>query len=176
MTITKEHLETARARLNASVDTQIKALIALLDDAPSPGNDGEKLLRAAKVTDYDAQSIADWPITSDLNNFHVGPGVIRMGHTMHEHWPRKIVWGGLVYGNVWLVAQGWAATWDWVRRATYEKYLSGEDLQRHIKAGGLDRWAPKEGEEVAFFISTLARYGQRTIDERSNVRVIRWPY
>ena len=181
MSITKVHLKTAQARLETSVDTQIKALIALLDgDPPPPPDEGEALLRAAQITAYDAQDIADWPITSDLDDFLIEPGKIRMGHTMHDEWPLQTVFQGSVpvYGNCWIIAQGWAATFDWFARREYTKYINGDELHGSIKGGGLDHWKPIKGEPVGIFVSTLARFGARSINERSNVIMPPdgWPY
>jgi hypothetical protein len=181
MTITKDHLETARTRLRTGVDSQFKALAALLDGGPPPPpDDGEALLRAAKITPCDAQNIAGWKITSDLNDLIVEPGKIRMGHTMHDKWPLKTVFGGklLLYGNAWVIAQGWAATWEWFARREYTKYVNGDDLNGTIKEGGLDHWKPIKGEPVAIFVSTLARYGARSINERSQAIALPdgWPY
>lgn len=182
MAIERGHIEAARARIRDQVNHEFDYLDSILDSPnpppppPSDTEDGERLLEDARITPYDAQNILAWSITADLHGLLVEPGKIRMEHDKHDVWPLEEVFDGLVYGNCWVIAQGWAATFDWFQRATYTKYLSGEDLAGHIKAGGLDEWAPALGEQVGIFVSTLARHGHRTINERSNVVVVRWPY
>ena len=158
------------------VASHFDKLYLLLGDDPPPDDDGEELLRAVEITNYDAQDIADWPITSDLNDLIVEPGRIRMGHTMHDAWPLEEVDNGLVYGNPWIIAQGWAATWEWFARREYTKYVYAVDLKDLIKGSGIDNWTPTKSEPVGIFVSTLARFGARSINERSNVRLLDWPY
>ena len=170
MTITKRDIETTFNRLRVSLDVQEKALAALLDSPPSP-DDGEELLRAAWIATKDAQDIADWPITSTLHKLIIEPGLISMPHTMHRRWP--YVDG--VYGNPWIVVRGKAGTFEWFA-STYTKNLSAQDIAELIKTGDWRDWKPEKGEKVGIFVSALARFGASSVKERSNVRVIQWPY
>jgi hypothetical protein len=41
--------------------------------------------------------------------------------------------------------------------------------------GQFEGWEPKSGETYGFMVSTLARGQERTVNERSNVVLVKWP-
>ena len=62
--------------------------------------------------------------------------------------------------------QFYASTIDWLRSADQQsKDFPGVMQGNHL----LDPMGLKSGESYGFFVSTVARNGKRTTDERSNV-------
>lgn len=195
MSITKEHLETARTRLGASVDTQFKALIALLDGEPPPPDpdEGERALRSAVIASNADRRIAKWDVTADLEFVTVTPGRIVFPYTVSgEPWP---IWKGSdpdkpVVGNIWFGAkldgQWHFGTVDWLRPHQKDKTLdvpekhidTAHALPTFIKAGPLGSYVPRMGDECAILVSSIARNGGHTVDQRSNVILPPdgWPY
>jgi hypothetical protein len=49
-------------------------------------------------------------------------------------------------------------------------------LGPHTKRMPLLTWAPRQGELVGFMALTFARDSTRTSNERSNIRMVEWPY
>ena len=46
----------------------------------------------------------------------------------------------------------------------------------HVKVEPLESWKPKKGDKVGLMYSGWARDGRRSVEERSNVVLVTWPY
>lgn len=192
MKITKGHLESAHSRMTTSVDTQMKALVALLDDVPPPGNgeDGELALREAAIASNADRRIAKWDVTADLQDLRVYWNRIVFPYDQSPPWPvfdpdaeRPVV------GNLWFMANlqgmdGWyAGTVDWIRPHQKDKRLdvpekhidTAHALPTFIKEGPLGSYVPGIGDPCGFLVSSIARNGLNTVNERSNVLLFDWP-
>lgn len=153
-----------------------------VEDGPANG-DAIDLSRAI-IASNSARDIANFKVTSQVTNVSVSPGQICIFHTKQTGWPRY----SSVDGNAWVAAmyqgQLHAGTYEWVAYPALCKGLGAAPPNRtvadmlgpHIKNGPFANWKPKKGDTVYFFTSTHARLGLRTIDERSNVVAITWPF
>lgn len=124
-----------------------------------------------------------WEVSSTVTSVSVSSAQICINHTKAGRWPVR---DGLE-GNPWIVAQvdgiWYAATYEWLRPGQVCKSLgvpndhpnTASALGPHIKVSPLDSWVPKSGETVYFFVSTFARAGVRSSDERSNIVKVIWP-
>jgi hypothetical protein len=126
-------------------------------------------------------NISAWPITTELT-LSISGGVFRLHNDKSRLWPGGLEarGGGQINGNAWVfvnVGGTWhAATWEYLRVGQHEKkkeWVKGTD--GHINSAPLSTWVPRSGETYGFMVSTLARGGVRTINERSNVSLITWP-
>jgi hypothetical protein len=125
--------------------------------------------------------ISGWPITTSLNP-HVSGGVLWLENDKENVWPDGVEarGGGGCNANAWIFVKvdgtWYAATWEYLRRGGHHKqaaWLKGGD--GHISSPPLSTWYPRSGETYGHMVSTLARGGYRTIDERSNVALHTWP-
>lgn len=125
--------------------------------------------------------ISSWPRTATLNAF-IANGVLKLQNDKINTWPGSIEarGGGAINGVVWVFVDingtWYAATWEWLRKGQHEKlvqWVKGTD--GHIQSAPLNTWVPRSGETYGFMVSTPARGGVRTIDERSNVSLVKWP-
>lgn len=126
---------------------------------------------------------SDWEISSTVTSVSVTSSLICIRHTKAGGWPVR---DGLE-GNPWIVAQvggtWYAANYEWLRSGQVCKGLGvpsdypniAKALGPHIKIPPLSSWVPKSGETVYLFVTTLARAGVRSSDERSNIVKVIWP-
>ena len=126
---------------------------------------------------------SNWKVSSTVTSVSVSSTQICINHTKAGGWPVR---DGLE-GNPWIVAQvngtWYAATYEWLRPGQVCKGLGvpndypniASALGPHIKVSPLNNWVPKSGETVYFFVSTFARAGVRSSDERSNIVKVIWP-
>jgi hypothetical protein len=123
--------------------------------------------------------IGKWAVTSTLTDVEIGKDSITLDHSKAGQWPVYDFGGVAVEGNPWvLVNRGgtwYAATYDWLRPGQVTKQVSASDIGASIKAEPLASWTPQPGETVGFMVSTIARNGDRTSNERSNVVFTKWP-
>ncbi len=125
--------------------------------------------------------ISSWPRTASLNAF-IANGVLKLQNDKVDTWPGSIEarGGGAINGVAWVfvnVNGTWhAATWEWLRKGQHEKLVQWvKGTEGHIHHPPLSTWVPRSGETYGFMVSTPARGGVRTINERSNVSLVRWP-
>lgn len=124
-------------------------------------------------------NVANWPVTSKITDVEIGASSITIEHSKAGDWPTFNYNGVEIEGNPWVFVnrggQWYGATYDWLRPGQTEKAVTGDDIGENIKAEPLASWTPKAGELVGFMVSTPARDGNRTSNERSNVVMTRWP-
>jgi len=127
-------------------------------------------------------NVSGWPVTTQLNA-RVSGSSIMLPYDKASSWPiakTRANNGGPLVGNVWIfVNRGgtwYAATWDWMRPGQTSKSTSAvRGTGGHIRSAPLNTFTPRSGETYGFMVSTPARSGERTINERSNVSMVVWP-
>lgn len=144
-------------------------------DAPPTGDEFD--LSQATIMGNSDRGIASWAVTSTVTGVRISGSEICIDHTKAGQWP---IWsGGPVEGNPWVVAniggQWFAGTYEWLRPGQTCKGITAGNIGQHLKWPPMDGWAPRSGEVVYFFVSTPARLGATTINERSNLVRVEWP-
>jgi hypothetical protein len=133
-------------------------------------------LRTAIVAINSNQGIADFKVTSTVTNVTISTSQICIYHTKAGGWPVK---DGLE-GNPWVAAFVGGklniGTYEWLRPGQICKGITKANIGPHVKHGALASWRPAKGETVYFFVSTLARLGATSSNERSDVYAFVWPY
>ena len=142
-------------------------------------------LSSATVASNSDQGIANFKVTSAVTNVTISRSLICIYHTKAGQWPVR---DGLE-GNPWVAAfldgKLHAGTYEFLRPGQVCKALGvgagggptiAHELGPHIKAGPLAQWIPKLGETVYLWVSTLARLGQSTSNERAEPVATTWPY
>ncbi len=133
------------------------------------------------------KNILSWPVTSTVTSTTAQTGALCISHTKLGQWPKTIFFGDantLLEGNQWVFANiggkwyGGAADW-------YRPGQACKDVNAHSIAGDafyqdnmepLRSWVPRTGETFAVMSTTPARAypDMRTVDERTNVVLIKW--
>jgi hypothetical protein len=123
--------------------------------------------------------VSQWRVTSRITNLKVASDGVTIDHTNAGLWPAVSPDGVAVEGNPWVfVNRGgkwYAATYEWLRSGQIRKGVTADNIGAHTKREPLESWVPQPGEVVGFMVSTPARSGLRTVNERSNVVLTRWP-
>jgi hypothetical protein len=151
------------------------------DSGGGTGNDPGSPNFISNISWTDDSSVGGWDITTNLSGGPNGDGSkIDLNYNKADTWPSINVSGTVVVGNVWIVVWRdgkWrASTWEWLRPGQEEK--GTENLVNGspgIKSGPLKNFSPVSGELYGLVVSTPARNGESTIDERSQVLEIIWP-
>lgn len=122
-------------------------------------------------------NVAGWPVTSHLS-VSIGGGSVNLNYDAARSWPTRNVQGTAANANPWIfVNRGgtwYAATWEWLRPGQTAKPM-GVVNGAHIKVSPLNNFRPVSGETYGWMVSTLARGGERTINERTNIVMATWP-
>jgi hypothetical protein len=149
------------------------------------GGDQIDISNATLVSPMDDRSALSWPVRSKITNVVVAPGLSCIEHTMGGKWPAgqfEPPDGGLVEGTFWIFryynGKWYGGVFDYYRPGQTCKGTGKEEYGRdQVRTPPLDAgWIPQVGEQVAFMVSTPGRGGWNTINERSNIVVITWPY
>jgi len=123
--------------------------------------------------------ISGWAQTSTIEKVLVQSSQICINHSKAGQWPVFVNGGVEAEGNPWVVAQvggtWYAATYEWLRPGQICKGITAANIGPHIKKSPLNTWVPQAGELVGFMVSTRARDGVSSGDERSNLVSITWP-
>ncbi len=124
-------------------------------------------------------NVSRWPVTSKITDVEIGSDTISVEHTKAGHWPAIDYNGIQVEGNPWVFVnrggQWYGATYEWLRPGQTEKGVTAEGIGGNIKVPPLADWTPAAGELVGFMVSTPARADGRTVNERTNIVMTRWP-
>lgn len=125
------------------------------------------------------EDVSRWRVTSEITNLQIDARSITINHSKAGQWPTLNPDGVEIEGNPWVfVNRGgkwYAATYEWLRTGQVTKRITADNIGAHTKKEPLESWVPQPGELVGFMVSTPARLGQRTVNERSNVVLVRWP-
>lgn len=131
------------------------------------------------VWDDGKGEVGEWPITVQISDVQVKGGRLYWQQS-GAVWPeaKKKGWKKPAIGNIWVLGKikgKWhAATWDWIGPGQRIKQLPRFEETNDIH-GVLEGWFPMPTEEVGFCISTFARDATRSVNERSNIVIVRWP-
>jgi hypothetical protein len=145
----------------------------------SPGSGGDDI--DATQVNYIHRNIARWDITSTITDITITRSEICIDHTAAGRFPTSILGDIRVEGNTWVFAkfggQWFGATYDWLRPGQVCKAVTGDELGvDQIRRAPMDgNWAPRTGDEIGFAVSTRARDEVEAGEERTNIKVIRWP-
>ena len=119
--------------------------------------------------------VSDWRVTSTITDVSIPDPPICIDHTKRGKWPTR----NGVEGNPWIFANingtWYAATYEWLRSGTRCKDVSSATIGAYTKEPPLESWRPRRGELVGFMVSAWARSSERTVLERSNIVMVRWP-
>jgi hypothetical protein len=139
-----------------------------------PSGSGDQL--SASEVKWLHADVGSWPVTSTITDVGVGKSSVTIEHTKAGQWPVYDLQGAAVEGNPWILVnrngQWLAATYDWLRPGQTEKSVTANDIGENARD---DRLEPRPGELVGLMVSTIARNGDRTSNERSNIVLTTWP-
>jgi hypothetical protein len=142
--------------------------------SPPPPSSGGDAIDPREVTWLHAD-VSRWTVTSKITDVSIGDPPLCIEHTKSGRWP--VVDG--TEGNPWVFAQingrWYAGTYEWLRPGQTCKQIDAGNIGPHVKRSPLETWRPKSGELVGFMVSTLARDSKRSVDERTNIVLVRWP-
>jgi len=118
-------------------------------------------------------NVGGWPVTSSLR-VSISGGTISMPYDKANVWPAV---GGL-NANPWIIVnvngQWTAGTFEWFRKGQTSKPTKVVE-GGHIKRAPLNNFRPVSGETYGFLVTSLARDAKRTVNERTNIVLARWP-
>ena len=139
-----------------------------------PSGAGDQI--SASEVSWLSADVSGWPVTSTITGVDVGQSSVTIEHTKAGQWPVYDLQGAAVEGNPWIFVnrdgQWLASTYDWLRPGQTEKSVSASDIAENARD---ERLEPRPGELVGFMVSTIARNGDRTSNERSNIVLTTWP-
>jgi hypothetical protein len=129
-------------------------------------------------------NISGWPQTSTITNAYIADGQLCIFHTRLGQWPATDFFeepGPILEGNQWVMANingtwyGGAA--DWYRPGQACKNVDRNVGRDSFADGVLSNWTPRSGEVIGVMSTTPARLwpAMKTLDQRTNVALIRWP-
>ena len=132
-------------------------------------------------------NVGQWAQTSTITGTVAVEHDLCIYHTALGRWPSTIFFDDpntLVEGNQWVVAniggRWYAGAADWYRPGQACKDVTadtiGHDAFYNPAWEPLRSWVPRVGEEFGVFATTPARMWpqMRTLDQRSNVVMVRW--
>jgi hypothetical protein len=132
-------------------------------------------------------NVATWPQTSTVTSTVAVDHQLCIYHTKLGQWPSTIFFDDpntLVEGNQWIFAningQWYAGAGDWYRPGQACKDVTPQTIAHDAfysdNMEPLRSWVPQPGEVFGLMASTPARAwpAMRTVDERSNVVLVRW--
>jgi hypothetical protein len=132
--------------------------------------------------------IGGWKITSQITDTYVDPNTICIYHTKSGQWPLADVFGmGVdnIEGNMLIVAKidghWYGGGIDWLGEGRTCKGMTAEEIgMDQVRVPPMDKsWpGPRAGDQVGLLVSTPSsdRIPIRTINERSNIKLVIWPY
>ena len=131
-------------------------------------------------------NIASWPQTATVTGTKAVPGDLCIFHTKLGLWPTTLFFDtdALIEGNQWVFANigghwyGGAGEWQRPGQACKDVTAEtiGADAFYSPNMEPLRSWVPQPGEVFGVMATTPARAwpNMRTVDERTNVVLVRW--
>jgi len=132
-------------------------------------------------------NIGAWPVTSTISSATAQTGGLCINHTKLGQWPRTIFFDDpntLLEGNQWVFAlingRWYGGAADWYRPGQACKDVTaqsiGGDAFYSPSQEPLHSWVPRPGEQIGVMSTTPARAypAMKTVDERTNIVLIRW--
>ena len=131
-------------------------------------------------------NVSDWTVTSTVTGVTIEGDTICINHTKSGQWPLVSIDGNPpnIEGNPMIVVKRdgrwYGAGFDWFGEGRTCKHMPGDEMGRdQIRVWPLDgSWGgPVSGEEVGVLVSTPSseRIPVRSVNERSNIVLVRWP-
>jgi hypothetical protein len=131
-------------------------------------------------------NVGAWPRTSTMTATRAVPHELCTYHTKLGQWPSTLFFDtdALVEGNQWVFAniggRWYGGAGEWQRPGQACKDVTAEsigaDAFYNPNQEPLRSWVPRQGEVFGLMVTTPARAwpNMRTLDERSNVVLVRW--
>lgn len=151
------------------------------------GAPGDQLDLSAVTVVLGPANIGTWPATGTITNAYARPGEICIEHDKLGAWPGTDFFddpGTLTQGNQWMFAfingRWYGGGGRWYRPGQACKGTSPTDGFTGTfymdNAFPLNGYVPRPGDLVGLMSTTPARFypSMRTVDERTNVVVVRW--
>lgn len=118
-------------------------------------------------------NVSGWPVTSSLR-VSISGSTVSMPYDKANVWPAV---GGL-NANPWVIVnlngQWTAGTFEWFRKGQTSKPTRVVE-GGHIKKSPLNNFRPVSGETYGWMVTSLARDSKRTVNQRTNIVMARWP-
>jgi hypothetical protein len=160
------------ARAELSISVIVAASEPPPSPPPSPPSGASFDLRQVVWLDHD---VSGWPETSRVTSASIDDPPICIHHTKAGRWPVK----DGAEGNPWIFVnlngRWYGSTFEWLSPGQECKYVTRDNIGGHIGRSPLTGWRPRSGELVGLMVSARARSGADTVQERSNVVMVRWP-
>jgi len=125
--------------------------------------------------------VSDWPETGELSSVYISSTQLCLDYNKADVWPIYDLRGTDVVANPWIFiwqdGVWYGATWEWMRPGQTCKAMSSVHAS-HIKRDPFPEdgdWAPTSGQRYWFMLSGLARWSERTVEERTNLVSFVWP-
>jgi len=147
--------------------------------SPAPGD----AINLAGATIVKGPAVANWAATSTVTQAYATGGQLCIYHSQLGHWPTAPFFGdpGVpVEGNQWIFiqrnGQWYGGANDWYRPGQACKGVDSNIGRDGFSEEPLHSWVPQSGETFGVMASTPARLwpDMATIDQRSNVVLIKW--
>jgi hypothetical protein len=155
--------------------------------APTPGQDEIDPREITVLSPCTTADVLSWPITSEVTRAYQEDRRVGVEHTQSGVWPLADVFqdgnGANIEGNIGIVVRvdgrWYGAGFDWLGEGRTEKTIAAAEFGRdQIRVAPLDAsWpGPQPGDVVGLFATTPSsdRIGVRTVNERSNIKVVTW--
>lgn len=156
--------------------------------APAPSYPGGDQIDPRQIRWLSPAStdVSGWAITSQVTSVEIDGDRICINHTKSGQWPLVSIDGNPpnIEGNPMIVVniggQWYGAGFDWFGAGRTCKWLPPHEYGRdQIRVAPLDAsWpGPRSGDTVGLLVSTPSsdRIGVRSVNERSNIVLVRWP-
>lgn len=167
------------------ITVQAKPVVPPPDPSPSPNPGGP----SAGTDEIDPRlitwlhrDVSNWSITSQITDIRITDSQVCIDHTKAGQFPQSPFFDIVVEGNVWIVAQfngrWYAGTYDWLRPGQICKGVTAPEFGvDQIRIPPMDAsWpGPRSGETVGFLVSSRARDNVQAGEERTNIKLVRWP-
>ena len=168
----------------SSVQTFLAPATPAPTPTPTPTPNGNDQIDLTGVTiSLGPATFASWAQTSTITNVQQGNGQLCIYHTMLGQWPTTDFFGDpsvRVEGNQWVFAniggRWYGGANDWYRPGQACKSVDNQLGHDGFSSEPLHSWVPQVGETFAVAASTPARAwpAMTTVDQRSNVVLVRW--
>ena len=188
-------LERAVNRNDEADEKLVKALDELEEDEeeePEQPVSDDEFQGVFVVDGNNANDIQGWPITAEITDVKIVVDNICLTSVLGKNWPPN---SDDINGNPWIIWKiggiWYGATYEWLRSSlggdeTQECKKLGADgspgntvadlLAPHMKSTHSDGWVPQKDEEVYLFIASLSRLSDRSVNERSQIVKVSWPF
>lgn len=152
-------------------------------DGGGGGTAGGDALDPSQIAyaDPTAARALSWPVTRELDVIHFFSGNQSWTPGSVAGWPGKAFFnpGKHLAGNLWFIRNvngRWeAAPLEWFFEGMTRQFMTEQTIREHAQLRSTwGSWAPRQGEQLYFFLSTPAWFNARTVNERTNIVPVVW--